>query len=170
MFPEDFAERCLPYDLPAAVEFAEIVAVRTRHGKPISVEDGQIAGSVRSAGLTLATHNIKDFSNIERLPLVNPWAQGAQCRTCASMARRSRSRRARRSAARPPRRNGEVVRPAGLDHKAEPAGQRPTAVGLAVRPTALCEVVRPAGLEPATLGLEGRCSIQLSYGRTRSGS
>ena len=27
------------------------------------------------------------------------------------------------------------------------------------------EMARPAGLEPTTLCLEGRCSIQLSYGR-----
>ncbi len=28
-------------------------------------------------------------------------------------------------------------------------------------------LVRPAGFEPATPCLEGRCSIRLSYGRTR---
>ncbi len=28
-------------------------------------------------------------------------------------------------------------------------------------------LARPAGFEPAATGLEGRCSIQLSYGRVR---
>jgi hypothetical protein len=32
--------------------------------------------------------------------------------------------------------------------------------------TYLTRMARPAGFEPATHGLEGRCSIQLSYGRS----
>jgi predicted nucleic acid-binding protein len=73
MIQEDFADRCLPYDGPAAAEYAAIVAARTRLGRPISVEDAQIASIARSAGLTLATRNTRDFSDIDRLPLVNPW-------------------------------------------------------------------------------------------------
>jgi hypothetical protein len=37
--------------------------------------------------------------------------------------------------------------------------------GLADAASSLMEEARPAGLEPAAPGLEGRCSIQLSYGR-----
>lgn len=73
MIQEDFSERCLPYDMLAATEYAAIVASRTRRGLPISVEDAQIAAIARSGGLTLATRNIKDFSDIDELPLLNPW-------------------------------------------------------------------------------------------------
>src|SRR3712207_1533586 len=35
-------------------------------------------------------------------------------------------------------------------------------------PWTLRKLARPAGFEPATPGLEGRCSLQLSYGRVRN--
>ena len=73
MFQEDFSDSCLSYDMPAAAEYAGIVATRTRLGRPISVEDAQIAAIARSGGLTLATRNTKNFSDIDELPLVNPW-------------------------------------------------------------------------------------------------
>lgn len=73
MLEEDFAERCLPYDLAAAAEYADIVAGRSRLGRPIAVEDAQIAAIARSSGLTLATRNTRDFSDIHGLDVVNPW-------------------------------------------------------------------------------------------------
>jgi len=72
-FQEDFSDQCLPFDCEAAREYALIVAERNRKGRPVSVEDAQIAAIARTAGLTLATRNTKDFSGIEGLALVNPW-------------------------------------------------------------------------------------------------
>ena len=73
MFEEDFPESCLAYDLAAAEHYAAIVAGRSLRGRPISVEDAQIAAIARSAGLTLATRNTKNLVDIDRLELVNPW-------------------------------------------------------------------------------------------------
>lgn len=73
MFEEDFAGLCLPFDAVAAKTYAVIVATRTRQGQPISTEDAQIAAIALAAGLTVVTRNIKDFDNIDGLPLVNPW-------------------------------------------------------------------------------------------------
>ena len=74
MLHEDFADSCLSYDSAAAADYARIVADRSRLGRPITVEDAQIAAIARSAGLALATRNTRDFADIEELTLVNPWA------------------------------------------------------------------------------------------------
>ena len=73
MFQEDFSDCCLPFDFSAAAEYASIVATRTRQGRPISVEDAQIAAIARTGDLTLVTRNTKDFSGLDGLILVNPW-------------------------------------------------------------------------------------------------
>ena len=73
MFQDEFENRCLPFDCEAAQEYARIVAKRKQVGSPVSVEDAQIAAVAQIAGLTLATRNTKDFSDIEGLALVNPW-------------------------------------------------------------------------------------------------
>jgi predicted nucleic acid-binding protein len=73
MFQEDFQERCLPFDYQAAVEYALIVAERNRRGRPISVEDAQIAAIAKTANLSLVTRNTKDFTDIPGIEVINPW-------------------------------------------------------------------------------------------------
>lgn len=73
MFAEDFAGRCLPFDEQAAKCYATVVASRIRLGRPISVEDAQIASIATVHGLTLATRNERGFDFIEGLAVVNPW-------------------------------------------------------------------------------------------------
>ena len=73
MFEVDFSGRCLPFDAGAAVAYAEIVATRARCGRPISVEDAQIAAIAKAGGLALATRNSKDFAGIEGLTVIDPW-------------------------------------------------------------------------------------------------
>lgn len=76
MFTEDFAGRCLPFDEAAARHYARIVSVRTRAGRPITVEDAQIAAIALAHQMSFATRNTSDFELIDGLEVVNPWTDG----------------------------------------------------------------------------------------------
>ena len=73
MFAEDFSGRCLSFDESAAICYATISATHTRLGRPISVEDAQIAAIAIVHNLTLATRSERDFESIDGLTVVNPW-------------------------------------------------------------------------------------------------
>ena len=68
-----FEGRCLVFGEMAAIEYGQLVAERTRHGRPITTEDAQIASIALVHGLQLATRNVKDFEGITSLTVVNPW-------------------------------------------------------------------------------------------------
>ena len=68
-----FSGRCLVFGETAAAQYGQLVAARTKNGRPITVEDAQIAAIALAGGLRLATRNEKDFADIPGLVLVNPW-------------------------------------------------------------------------------------------------
>jgi predicted nucleic acid-binding protein len=72
MIVEDFDHRVAAFDEPAAAHYADIVVVRERAGRPISVADAQIAAICRSHGASLATRNVDDFADT-RVVIANPW-------------------------------------------------------------------------------------------------
>jgi len=72
VFNVDFAERVLPFESGAALQFALIAAGRRSNGKPISHPDAQIASIARSQKAALATRNTKDFADCG-IELIDPW-------------------------------------------------------------------------------------------------
>lgn len=71
-----FPQRCLSFGEVAAVHYGNVVAGRLKAGRPISVEDAQIASIALANGLRLATRNEKDFEEIPDLVVINPWQLG----------------------------------------------------------------------------------------------
>jgi predicted nucleic acid-binding protein len=67
-----FAGRILPFDSGAAREYAEIVASRSRKGRPITMADAQIGAIAKASDARLATRNTGDFSECG-IGLINPW-------------------------------------------------------------------------------------------------
>ena len=68
-----FSDRCLSFGSAEASIYAKILADSRLNGRPITTEDGQIAAISLSNNLSLATRNIKDFSAITDLRLINPF-------------------------------------------------------------------------------------------------
>ena len=68
----EFSDRCLAFDSAAAPEYAGIVSQRNKMGRPISVEDAQIAAIARANSMRLATLNIVYFEFIQGLEVIIP--------------------------------------------------------------------------------------------------
>jgi len=66
---EDFVSRLdvLSYDARAALHYGAIRADLERQGTPVGANDLHIAAHARSAGLTLVSNNLREFSRVEGL-------------------------------------------------------------------------------------------------------
>lgn len=62
----------LPFDDGSAEQYAEVVAIRQRAGRPIHAADAQIAAICRQHRATCATRNVADFASTG-IELVDPW-------------------------------------------------------------------------------------------------
>lgn len=67
------ARSLLAFEEAAAVEYAEVLAVRASAGLPISMADAQIAAICRVHRAVCATRNVKDFAQTG-IELIDPWS------------------------------------------------------------------------------------------------
>ncbi|MFZ6045294.1 type II toxin-antitoxin system VapC family toxin [Pseudomonas sp. CR3202] len=71
---EDFAGHALPFDVDAAVHYAELAAMSEAKGRVAGVADAQIAAIARLHEATIATRNVRHFEALG-VPVVNPWGE-----------------------------------------------------------------------------------------------
>ena len=67
-----FDDRILPFDSPAAGDYADIVAGRRAAGRPVSQADSQIAAIARSRAAAVVTRNTGDFDDVD-IDVIDPW-------------------------------------------------------------------------------------------------
>jgi predicted nucleic acid-binding protein len=64
--------RCLPWDAATGLRWAQLLADLRASGRAMPIKDSLIAATGLVHGLTLATRNLRDFTN-SGLSLVNPF-------------------------------------------------------------------------------------------------
>lgn len=72
---ERFRDRVLPFDEPAAVEYAVVRRRQERAGRPAGDLDTMIAAVARAHGASVVTRNIRHFADLV-VEVVDPWSRG----------------------------------------------------------------------------------------------
>lgn len=70
---EAFSDGILTYDVGAARVTARTLVQRAVAGAPMGLADAQIAGICLSRGCSIATRNVRDFTGIPGLDVIDPF-------------------------------------------------------------------------------------------------
>ena len=69
---DGFSGRILAFDEEAARHYGDVMGRRKEIGRPLSVQDGQIAAIARARGGAVATRNVRDFVECG-VEIINPF-------------------------------------------------------------------------------------------------
>lgn len=72
LLTETFAGYVLAFDIDSSAHYVDILAARSRGGRPIGAFDAQIAAVCRQYDSALATRDTADFTDVG-IQLINPW-------------------------------------------------------------------------------------------------